>query len=104
MLMHSLTTALKRRAFEQLERRLEELRTPAMSVAFALDPEWIDHEQQESMEFHWDWEIVAQEVPGSEDAAGNAKRHRFHVCKSIRNAKMQEDIAMEKDARTQAGY
>jgi hypothetical protein len=102
--MHSLTTALKRRAFEQLERRLEELRTPAMSVAFALDPEWIDHEQQESMEYHWDWETVAQEVPGSEDAAGNAKRHRFHVCKSIRNAKMQEDIAMEKDARTQAGY
>jgi hypothetical protein len=89
---------------KQLEKRWEEHHVPVTSAALALDPERMDHEQPESVEFHWDKEIIAQEVLSSKDAASKKKRLWLDVYKDMRNAEMQEDTGMGKDARTLTGH
>jgi len=56
------------------------------------------------VEFHWDKEIIAQEVLSSKDSFLLRGSVWLDMYKDMRNAEMQVDTGMGKDARTLTGH
>ena len=56
------------------------------------------------MEFHWDKEIIAQEVLSSKDSFLLRGSVWLDMYKDMRNAEMQEDTGVGKDARKLTGH
>ena len=87
-------------AFHVMYSGWNKLHVPAMTFAYALDPEFIDVEHQDLPTFHDDWDAVTKKkILGSEEAALEAKEQWINDFKPLVATEMHEGSALEGSAK-----
>lgn len=82
----------------------EKLHCPAMTVGYALDPEFIDANQEDMPEFHSDWNAVATDILGTVEKAEAAKQAWMSEFKQLKTGQLAPGSQGEKNAKAMAGH
>ena len=93
------TGSLADKAIDILNEYWDKVHCPVMTVGYALDPEFIDVEQQSLEHLHDDCDQVGIDILGSMEQAKAAKREWLQIYKPVKSGTLAEGSEGEKNAK-----
>ena len=93
------TGSLADKAIDILNEYWDKVHCPAMTVGYALDPEFIDVEQQSLEHLHDDCDQVGIDILGSKEQAEATKREWLQIYKPVKSGTLAEGSEGEKNAK-----
>ena len=98
------TGSLADKAIDILNEYWDKGHCPAMTVGYALDPEFIDVEQQSLEHFHDDCDQVGIDILGSKEQAEATKREWLQIYKPVKSGTLAEGSEGEKNAKQRPAH